>query len=440
MREKKFTRIAAFVLCLCMLLGNAVIIASASEPSGSGSSSIDTSSEELRELLNAITYQEYLRKYADVKRAVGAVQVPIAEFVVDPTTKDEYKDQFKMVTQNGEQALFTPQNGSVSWTVNIPDEAMPENRKEARFAILIEYYPDKNRSTSIERILKINDKVPFAEARFLTMPKRWVNNYVEATLTPDEGTSAESLAEAAKQAGYDKVEVKDNEVKIGFPDYFTATMTQFAEKYEVRFFQRDITNNEIRPTTRDEAEWMTYYLKDSTGYTTDNFEFVLQKGENKITLESRNEPMSIKAITLYPVEDIVDYNTYAGQYADVQPGNDVVLIEGEFAHVMSNKTIYAVEDRSCAINSPTDPTCTVLNTIGGEKWATAGQWVEYRFKVASSGMYDIATRFRQNVLDGMYTCRSMYLYSEGLNPGAAGYYNGAPFAEALKLIYNYNDN
>ncbi len=439
MREKKFTRIAAFALCLCMLLGNAVVIASAAEPSGSGSSSIDTSSDELRELLNAITYQEYQKKYADVKRAVGAVEVPIAEFVVDATTAEQYKDEFKMVTVDGAEALFTPQNGSVSWTVTIPDEAMPD-RKEAKFAIRIEYYPDANRSTSIERILKVNDKVPFAEARFLTLPKRWVNNYVDATLTPGDGMSADKLAEAAKTAGYDKVEVKDGKVVIGFPDYFTAAMTEFAEKYEVRFFQRDITNNEIRPTTKDEAKWMTYYLKDSTGYTTENFEFVLQKGENKITLESRNEPMSIKAITLYPVEELADYNTYVGQYANTQAGSDVIMIEGEFAHVMSNKTIYAVEDRSCAINSPTDPTCSVLNTIGGEKWATAGQWVEYRFKVGSSGMYDIVSRFRQDVLDGMYTCRSMYLYSEGVNPGSLGYYNGAPFAEALKLIYNYNDN
>ena len=45
-------------------------------------------------------------------------------------------------------------NVEVSWTVNIPETA--------KYAIKIEYYPDQNRSTSIERTLKINDKVPFA--------------------------------------------------------------------------------------------------------------------------------------------------------------------------------------------------------------------------------------------------------------------------------------
>ena len=433
MREKKITRIAAFVLCLCTLFGSAAVLVSAAEPSGSGSSTVDVSSSELKELLNAITYVEYQDKYLDVKRATGKVEVPIASFVAT-------SDDFKMVTRDGKDALYTPQDGSVTWIVDIPQSVMPAGKREAKFAISIEYYPDANRSTSIERILKINDKVPFAEARFLNLPKRWVNDYKAAELVPAKGTTAAELAQRAKDVGFDDIEVKDGKVYLGFPDVFTAEMTEFAKEYSLRFFQLDTTNNELRPTANDKAAWMTYYLKDSTGYTTDSFEFVLGVGENKITLESQNEPMSIKAITLYPLEDAVIYDDYIQQYAGVQPGSDIILIEGEFAHVMSNKTVYPVEDRSCAINSPTDPTRSVLNTIGGEKWATAGQWVEYRFQVGSSGMYDIVSRFRQNILDGMYTCRSMYLYSEGLDAGAAGFYNGAPFAEALKLIYNYGDN
>ena len=416
MREKKFTRIAAFLLCLTMLLGNAVVIASASDAADSEGSITDVTLEELRELLNAISYEEYSEKYADVAAAKQAIEVPIGQYV----TEDE---GFKMEEKDGVNALYTPQNGSVSWTVNVP--------ATAKYAIKIEYYPDQNRSTSIERILKINDKVPFAEARFLTIPKRWVNDYEDFEIPAD-------LVSKAKEVGYDVVE-KDGKSYIIFPDFVTQAMSEFADEYGVRFFQRDITNNEIRPTTTDKAKWMTYYLKDSSGYYTDNFEFVLEKGEAKITLEGQNEPMSIKAITLYPVENTISYADYAKKYADKPAGQDTIKIEAELANVMSNKTIYPVEDRSCAINSPTDVTCSVLNTIGGEKWATAGQWVEYRFKVGSSGMYDIVSRFRQNILDGMYTCRSMYLYSEGLAEGADGYYNGAPFEEALKLVYNYDD-
>ena len=423
MREKKFTRIAAFLLCLTMLLGNAVIFASASDADGSGDSITDVSLEELRELLNAISYEEYSDKNVAIPGATQTVEVPIAEYI----TED---DGFKMETTDGVSALFTPANGEVSWTVNVPETA--------KYAIKIEYYPDQNRSTSIERVLKINDKVPFAEARFLTLPKRWVNNYVDATIVPGKGESAESLAAAATEVGYPNVRIEDGKVRLGFPDFVTQEMSEFADTYGVRYFQRDITKNEIRPTTTDVPKWMTYYLKDSSGYYTTNFEFALQSGENKITLEGQNEPMSIKSITLYPIEQIATYEEYIAKYAGEPAGKDTIKIEAELASVMSNKTIYPVEDRSCAINSPTDTTCSVLNTIGGDKWATAGQWVEYRFKVSSSGMYDIVARFRQDVLDGMSTCRSIYLYSEGLNEGAKGFYNGAPFEEAMKLAYDYS--
>ena len=116
MREKKFTRIAAFLLCLTMLLGNAVVIASASETSGSDDSITDVTLEELRERLNAITYEEYSAKYANVANATTTVRVPIDQFV----TED---DGFRMETKDGVNALFTPQDGSVSWTVNIPETA-----------------------------------------------------------------------------------------------------------------------------------------------------------------------------------------------------------------------------------------------------------------------------------------------------------------------------
>ena len=417
MREKKFTRIAAFLLCLTMLLGNVVVLASASEIDSEGSVT-DVTLEELRELLNAITYEEYSDKYDHVADATMTVQVPIDKFATEDPG-------FKMEEKGGVNALYTPQNGSVSWTVDVPETA--------KYAIKIEYYPDQNRATSIERILKINDKVPFAEARYLTIPKRWLNDYVDFEISSD-------LVSKAKEVGYNVVE-KDGKSYITFPDFVTEAMTEFADEHGVRFFQRDITNNELRPTTTDEPTWMTYYLKDSSGYYTDNFAFVLNKGENKITLEGQNEPMSIKAITLFPIEEAISYADYAAKYADKPVGQDTIKIEAELASVMSNKTIYAVEDRSCAVNSPTDVTCTVLNTIGGEKWATAGQWVEYRFKVGSSGMYDVVSRFRQNILDGMYTCRSFYIYSEEgkLAPGADGYYDGVPFEEAYKLVYSYDD-
>ena len=106
MREKKFTRIAALLLCLTMLIGNAVIFASASDANGTGGSTTDVSLEELRELLNAISYEEYSEKNAAVPGATQSIVVDVSTYI----TED---DGFKMEMKDGVNALFTPDRKSV---------------------------------------------------------------------------------------------------------------------------------------------------------------------------------------------------------------------------------------------------------------------------------------------------------------------------------------
>ena len=440
MRETKFTRIMAFVLCLCMLVGSTAVIASAAE---AGKDSVtDISLGDIRDLLNAISYGDYAENNKNVPRGDKPISVDIFDYEVDYGKTDasavegDALKSFHTDVQQGDDVLFTPQDGSVTFKVNVPERA--------KYTVEIEYMPyPTGRATSIERVLSINNKVPFAEARYVTLPKYWTNNYVAAYYTPAKDETADSVKQAAVDAGYTAEEITvdgEGRVVIPYKDTYTEAMSRFYQEYGIRFFQADIINNELRPTTKENDRFLTYELKDSSGYYTDCFEFVFEKGESTLTLEGKNEPMYIKSITLNVAEDLPTYEEYSRQYAGEAAGKDTVRIEAEQPFAMSNKTVYAVEDRSCAINSPADVTRTVLNTLGGEKWATAGQWVEYRFTVNNAGMYDIVTRFKQDLLDGMFTCRAMYLYSDGLNEGDKGYYNGSPFEEAQKLMYNYGDS
>ena len=413
--------------------------------SGSGSGSVtDTDFADITELLNAISYSEYSDKYADVPVGKSEISVDITDFVADYEGKDESEiedgQRAEVSDAHGFEGVFTPQDGSVTWNVDVPETG--------KYTIKIEYWPDANRTTSIERVLYVNDKVPFAEARYLTLAKHWTNKYEDAIIVPGGKQTLESVKQEAEAHGFKDVTIqtltKNGEeyegVVIPFKSnsVMTADMTAFCEEYSVRYFLSDIHNNELRPVAVEDPTLMTYYVMDSTGYYSTYFEFVFQKGINTLTLDGKNEPMTIKSITLVPIEDTPSYKEYIEEYAGEAAGEDTIKIEGEFPTAMSNKTIYPVEERSCAINSPTSSKKVLLNTIGGEKWATAGQWVEYSFSVETAGMYDVVTRFRQNVLDGMYTCRSFSIYSEGLNPGDKGYYNGVPFEEALKTVYNYS--
>ena len=181
-------------------------------------------------------------------------------------------------------------------------------------------------------------------------------------------------------------------------------------------------------------------MADSTGFYTDVFEFVFEKGDNLITLEGKNAKLAISEIVLTPVEDLLTYEEYLAKYAGKPAATGSLKLEGEYIEAASDKTVYPLEDSADALTSPHDASRTVLNIIGGEKWQTAGQWVTYKFQVDESGMYDIIFRFRQNILDGMFVNRSLFLFSEGLEEGDDGYYDGTPFAEARTLTYNFSDD
>lgn len=457
MKKTKFQRFAAALLALTMLFGAGLTTVGAADAETTVEESTGGKDlEQIRELLNADSYSEYMLSdaFTSIEMATDTVEIDVIGDI--DTTQDGncYIDEETAATKSSDLndyahkttlyadkdgkeviSLYTPSNGSVSWKINLP--------KSAKYAIVIEYYPVEGKATAIERVFKINNKVPFSEARYLTLHKNWVTSSVKYTLR--DGETVDSAKADLEKIGVTVTVHEDDKgnrsLYCSLPEVWDQTLVEKCNERGLRFMTTDITNNEIRTEAVQSPVWTTYYLRDSSGYYTDNFVFALDAGENVLTLEGKNEPMAIRSIKLIPAEETPDYDTYVKNLGNVKDNaNDTVRIEAEYTGATSSKTIYALEDRSDANNSPTDVTRTVLNTMGGEKWQTAGQYVEYSFRVSGSGWYDVVSRFRQNILDGMYVCRSLYIYSSGIAEGAAGYYDGAPFEEAKSLRYNYSSN
>ena len=183
-------------------------------------------------------------------------------------------------------------------------------------------------------------------------------------------------------------------------------------------------------------EWREYEFRDIDGFYPESFEFVLEAGENLISLESVSEPIAIASIELFPHVDFVSYESVKDSYdkngyKPAEKGN-AIKIEAEIPDASSSQTVYPLEDVSSSLNSPSDSTRTLLNVIGGDKWQTSGQWVRYKFTPKVSGLYNIVARYKQNVNDGLFSSRQIYIYG--------GQYNGIPFAEATKTRFNYSDD
>lgn len=307
------------------------------------------------------------KPYSDYQEQYGDVARAKKEIIINAVDYDPEATtaEVSVVTDyegRSGKALMVGDTDLVSWTINVPEDGM--------YSIKVEYASVTDKTNSIERVLYINGTVPFSEARYLQLKKTWVNKYTDGR------------------------------------------------------FEIDSNGNELRPRAYVVHEWNTYELIDSNGYYANPFEFYFSKGENTIAFEGVRESVVIGSITLFPYEDKPSFEEYAKGKKEAVA--ETIHIDAETPSKTSDFTIYPIYDRKSALSEPQDAAKIMLNSIGREKWQTAGQWIEYEFEIENAGLYEIVFRYRQNELAGMYTSRKLYLDGE------------IPFEEANYLKFNYD--
>ena len=107
MKGTRFLKPACWLLCAMMLIGQLTVLASAADGS-TGSSTTSSSLADIKEMLNAASYEEYRAKHADAKRATQTVEVDVCGEGAY-TVKG---DGFKTVEHDGVTGLYTPNTGS----------------------------------------------------------------------------------------------------------------------------------------------------------------------------------------------------------------------------------------------------------------------------------------------------------------------------------------
>ncbi|MBQ8747155.1 MAG: extracellular solute-binding protein [Clostridia bacterium] len=370
MRRNHTKRLMAFVLSLLMLSG-CIVPTFAADDSSDGKGSVATTTlKEISATLNAISYDTYRTRYPDAKKATETVEIDIADYIADATTAEvellsNVADDYGTTMP---KAVYIGDEGKVTWPVTIPETAL--------YAVEITYTSESDKTNSIERVFYIDDVVPFGEARYLRLTKTWEHQY-------DESTGR---------------------------------------------FTFDAIGNELRPSTNVYKRWTTQKFVDSNTYYATPFEFYFEKGETTIALEGVREDVVIGSIRLVPYDELPTYEEMLAAYAQkgYTEGTDQIYLAAEMPSAVSDYTIYPVYDRTSAISEPQHATLLYRNTIGAEKWASMGQWIEYEFEITNAGLYTIDLRFKQSDLAGLYTSRKLTIDGE------------TPFAECNYLRFSYD--
>lgn len=325
----------------------------------------------------------------------------------------------------GSNAIYVNDEGKVSWRVNISSEQV------GFYYLKIEYFTCNTASSSIssiERKLKIDGAIPFSEVSSIDLNKNWVYSNISVSdpvATDREDGYFVSYSKPDTNGGYKKyVTVIEN----GYETVTTYTISS------------DINSNSMSPEMVSVPTWNTYYVSDSSGYFDGSLAFFMEYGDREITLEAIREPMIIKSIELVPVggsNETISYEDYLNGHKDLANAAEgsPVLIEAEFPDMVSDSSVAPTNDNTSAINSPILPNAQVFNIIGENSYSSVGQWAAYKFRVNSSGFYNIGMRFKQSALQGMFVCRTIKI-----SGGEYGESPTVPFREAYNTEFDYDKN
>lgn len=252
--------------------------------------------------------------------------------------------------QGVSESLLTYEAGSFTYQVDIEEKGF--------YHILIKYYTYPGKSSAIERGIKINGETPFTAASQLVFHRYF---------------------------GSDEV------------------------------IYQDSLGNDVRPSQVEKPMWSETYVKDSLGYITEPFYFYLEEGLNTIEIESYREPMVVEYILVESIKKTPTYQEIKQIYEQNNykvANQDLKFIQAETPSYTTSPTLYALNDRTSALTSPSHPSLIKLNTIGGSNWDTAGDFIVWNFEVPETGLYEISLRVKQRLATGMSVFRNIYIDGE----------------------------
>lgn len=267
------------------------------------------------------------------------------------------------VCGTGKGGTVIPDDGYALWNINVNEDSL--------YTVRVNYAAAKEGSGNLEQALKIDGKTPFRQA----------------------------------------------------------TVLSFRRSYEQDISNRKttVTGNDMKPEVKEITVWRDGDLSDASGHRLIPFEFYFSKGDHTLTFEGSRGEMAISSITLTPYKAPISYKEYKSGFGkDNAKGEKQIVIEGEDFREKSSVTILPKSDKSSPATTPQSATALKLNTVGGECWKTTGDSVTWDITVPKSGVYEIALRFRQNLKDGIYTNRKLYIDGK------------VPFAEAEFLRFRYS--
>lgn len=309
-------------------------------------------------------YADYLVLHEDAPR-------PDAEIVVAADSFIRYEDEGVAVQPQiladhegmAGNAVITGEQSLIEWTVNVLQAGL--------YDVSVNYYPYEGKNSAIRRAFFVDGELPYGELATVEFNRVWHNGDFAGT---EDENGVTVLA-----------------------------------------WNKDNQGNDLKPSPQEAPEWVDGALYDSNGYITEQLSVYLGAGEHTITMLAMREPMLVHSL-------VFDNSERPAAYAGVKAAGDaagqkestgvVVRFEAENAVKTSSQMLYPVQDQSSAQVYPASTRYLLNNTIGGNNWKSAGQWIEWEFEVPQDGYYALSMFAKQNFVRGINSYRKIMIDGE----------------------------
>ena len=372
-RNKQVRKWTGWVLALLLALA-----------AGAAQAAAGLGIREYEEQVSTYSINPAVPSYADYCAEHEMPAGPAKEIVLEASDAARYEEE------DGKNApVFMEQaEGREGVSVLTGEEAVIEWDFEAEesgwYDLEVEYYPWPGRNAEIQRAFFVDGALPYRELALVNFSRVWRNDL--------------------------------------HPDVSRFTAEDGAE--EIRWL-RDNQGNELKPSPAEAPEWMTSLLFDSNGYISESLKVFLSRGPHTLSVLSLREPMLIRRLRFRAGADALPYRKPEGASG---AAGQLIRIEAEAASRTSSQMLYPVQDQSSRSVSPSSPRYLLNNSIGGNAWKSAGQWIEWRFTVAEEGNYAISLYDKQNFIRGTDVFRKIYIDGE------------VPFAEFQAAAFPYTQD
>lgn len=171
--------------------------------------------------------------------------------------------------------------------------------------------------------------------------------------------------------------------------------------------------NELLPNSEAVLEWDKYFFDDYNSYFEDPYLFLLEEGENEISITALNLGFYVGKIYVKSASQIQSYQEYQSLYSGMDSFEEPLMLtlQGEDYSTKNELEIKASYYKESAM-TPYTYKNTVLNQLDGSSVSRGGSYVTYDFEVEQSGFYQIALKVLHNSNLGVASGKNIYIDGE----------------------------